>query len=41
MRVFLLHVRYGSAFLIVSLGLILSMPGEWVVRLGRWIGSKD
>jgi hypothetical protein len=41
MRVFLLRVRYGGALLIVFIGAVLAMPGEWLMRLGRWIGSRD
>lgn len=41
MKVFLLHVRYIGAFVIVFIGSLLCLPGEALVKLGKWIGSRD
>lgn len=40
MRVFLVHVRYWGAFIIVFIGAMLTWPGELLMKLGRWIGSR-
>lgn len=41
MRVFLVHVRYWGAFIIAAIGALLVIPGELLMKLGRWIGSRD
>ena len=40
MRVFLIHVRYISAFIITFIGVALTLPGEALIKIGRWIGSR-
>lgn len=40
-KIFFLHVRYLSALALVFIGVTLTIPGELVLRLGRWIGSRD
>jgi hypothetical protein len=39
-RLFLIHVRYWGAFIICMVGVALTLPGEAVIKLGRWIGSR-
>ena len=41
MRIFLIRVRYWGAFVICCIGAILVMPGEALLKLGRWIGSRN
>jgi hypothetical protein len=41
MRVFLVHVRYWGSFLMICIGLLLMLPGGWLVALGKWIGSRS
>jgi lauroyl/myristoyl acyltransferase len=41
MRMFFIHVRYWGGFIIVMIGGLLAMPGELVMRFGRWIASRD
>ena len=38
---FFIHVRYWGAFIITCIGLFLAMPGNALVKIGRWIGSRD
>ena len=38
-RIFLLRVRYAGA--IVIIGALLALPGEALMTLGRWIGSRS
>lgn len=40
-RQFFFAVRYWSAFTIVTIGAVLTLPGEALIELGRWIGSRS
>lgn len=37
---FFIHVRYWGAFIITAIGVVLTLPGEALIKLGRWIGSR-
>jgi hypothetical protein len=41
MKVFLIHVRYCGALMIAFTGAVLLIPGECLLKLARWIGSKE
>lgn len=38
---FFIHVRYIGAFVITFIGVVLTLPGEALIKIGRWIGSRS
>lgn len=41
LKIFLIHVRYWGAFVILTIGAALTLPGELLIELGKWIGSRS
>lgn len=41
MRVFFIRVRYWGAFVLLTIGAVLTLPGELLIELGKWIGSRS
>lgn len=41
MKKLLIHVRYWGAFILITIGVVLMLPGHFLIKLGGWIGSKS
>lgn len=41
MRIFLIHVRYIGAMVILTIGAVIACTGELIMDFARWIGSRS